>query len=542
MFVEGQATRVQADLVLPSPHWCYTLTHDRSLFSFHESLDQRGNRATLTFRYRALAHMEAEGLYLRLHVPARDFESGEAVIGWLKTKLEPLVSNNPNLLRSFGASIQVRRETALQARLSSPSFILLQHKPAHAPAGYTFWILLHNGNLPQGTEGEFTLDLEFSGQPDTTPAALTLDTNDALYDFDGFGGNYCFQLDSPITQYTLQNLTSRWARLEMSLRDWPTPAPRIQQELQLMRRFQDQGIPYVATAWYLPPGLTNRIQHITSYLQYAKQTYGVEPTLFSFNEPDLGIHVLFSPEEHRALLRDLGDDLARHGLKTKLLLGDLSNPRGTTSYLEPALRDAEAMRYVGAVAFHSWGSSTPAQYNEWAALADRLNLPLLVTEMGTDAQSYHDRSYDSYAYGLEELRQYQQILLHARPRAILYWEFTADYALCRLTPDGVQPTGRFHLTKHFTDLTPPNAQALRTTSSHEQVLFTAFRNKDTYALHIANPAAARPATLTGLPESTWRRIETTQQQGFHELPGLAASSGALTLDLPARSLTTLLSN
>ena len=209
----------------------------------------------------------------------------------------------------------------------------------------------------------------------------------------------------------------------MSLAQWNGPASdqpgsRIRTELQLMRRLQDQGIPYVASVWHLPEGLTDRIRHVSSYLLHAREQYGVEPGLFSFN---------------------------------------------------------------------------------------------------------------------------QELLLHARPQALIYWEFTAGYSLCRVAGSGVEPTGRFWLTKHFTDLTPANARALATASDHPKVLITAFAGESSIAVHIANLSDARQATLTGLPAqiAAWRPILTTGQQGYAEQPSLEPAQGALQLTLPARSLLTL---
>ena len=225
-----------------------------------------------------------------------------------------------------------------------------------------------------------------------------------------------------------------------------------------------------------------------------------------------------------------------------MLLADVSNPRGTHTYAQPAAFDAEAMKYVGAVSFHSWGGASQAQYEAWAELAERLGLPLLVAELGTDAGGWRGRSFDSYWYGIDEARMYQELLLYARPQGAMYWEFTADYSLVRLAGDTILPTGRFWLTKHFTDLTPPRSQVLATRSDHPKVLITAFEREGEYAVHIANVSAARDAILTGLPRhvTRWRAVQTTEEQGFAELAPVAAEDGGLRLSLPARSLLTLI--
>lgn len=377
-------------------------------------------------------------------------------------------------------------------------------------------------------------------------ARLAIDCSVRRYLLHGFGGNYCWQLESPVTGYTLANLAVRWARAAMNLSAWHQDPSLVRAELELMRRLQDRGIPYIASAWRLPERLPSGLESldlITSYLIHARDAYGVEPDLFSFNEPDIGIQVLFTPEEHRLLIRALGARLESLGLKTRLLLGDVGNPRGTIAFTRPTVADPSAMRYVAAVSFHSWGGAAPSQYREWGDLAQSLGLPLIVAEMGTDPEAWRTRAWDSYDYGLQELRQYQELLLHARPQAVLYWQFTGDYALCRVTESGVEPTGRFWLMKHFTNLTPPMSHALAAKSGRPDVLVTAFRNADACAVHIANTGEAREATLAGLPAETraWRAVITTEEQGFQHQPPLIAEGGRLSLSLPPRSLLTLVS-
>jgi hypothetical protein len=47
------------------------------------------------------------------------------------------------------------------------------------------------------------------------------------------------------------------------------------------------------------------------------------------------------------------------------------------TYALPAANDPEALRYCGAIGFHSWGGAKPGQYAAWGDLAERLKLPLL---------------------------------------------------------------------------------------------------------------------------------------------------------------------
>ncbi len=340
------------------------------------------------------------------------------------------------------------------------------------------------------------------------------------------------------------------------------PGTRLRREFELMRTLKDKGIPFVASVWRLPewlladrdvkgpddrqrvidPALLDEvIESITAYILYARDYYGVEPDLFSFNEPDLGIRILFTPEEHRDAVKRIGRHFERMGLRTRLLLGDTSHARGTHTYVLPAAEDPEALQYAAAISFHSWNGATPEQYQAWAELAERIQLPLLVAELGTDPSGWQGRAYDSYWYGIGELQLYQELLTHARPQGTMYWEFTSDYSLVRISGGEIQPTGRFWLTKQLANLTPPMSTALEAASDHPKVMLTAFRAGLIHTVHIANLSAARNAAITGLPVGveSWRAVLTTEDAGFVELDPLTAQDGGLSLSLPARSLLTL---
>jgi hypothetical protein len=393
------------------------------------------------------------------------------------------------------------------------------------------------------------------------PVRLTVDASKARFHFDGFGGDYCWNNESPAVGYTLKNLKLGWARTELKAQQWDrqrdNPGPEIRADLATMQRFQQMGVPYVISIWWLPERFYTdayekpRSAHfriidpekwdelldlVGSYLQYARKEYGVEPDLFSFNESNIGIYVGLTPETHVEVIKRFGAYFRKTGLKTRMLLGDATGPRDTHKFVLDAAADPEALQYVGAVAFHSWGGGTPEQYAAWGDVAEWLHLPLLVTELGVDAAAYYTRSYDSYDYGLREAQMTQELLEYAHPQGTQYWQFTNDYSLVRTGRDGtVEPTARFWLMKQFTDLTPRGSEGLASTSDEKEVLVSAFRKGDAYAVQILNLGAGRAATVQGLPAGEWHVTETTEAAQFRQAPAIRT----LTLDLPARSLVTL---
>ncbi len=431
--------------------------------------------------------------------------------------------------------------------------------------GYQIRAVIMKGPVYSGAKASLTTTLRLTNHPPAQPLVhLTLDTGHARYPFDGFGGDYCWDTRSPIANYTFENLKVNWARTEMKLLQWDkhrdTPTAEVRGDLEMMRRFQQRHVPFVISVWWLPErfytdayekpkSAHNRLiapdkwngllDLIGSYLLYAKTTYGVEPDLFSFNESNIGIYVGLTPETHIEAIKRIGAHFRKLGLKTKMLLGDATGPKDTHKFVLDAAADPEALQYVGAVAFHSWGGGSPEQYTAWGDVAEWLGLPLLVTELGVDAAAYHNRAYDSYHYGLEEARMTQELLLYARPQGTQFWQFTNDYALVRTAGIGaLEPTLRFWLMKHFTDLTPPHSDALTTASDQPTVLYTGFRKGDVYTLHILNLGASRSAELSGLPAVQWQVVETTEAAGFQKGEPVR-SNATLQLTLPARSLVTL---
>ena len=177
-------------------------------------------------------------------------------------------------------------------------------------------------------------------------------------------------------------------------------------------------------------------QSIGSYLEVLKKNYGAEPVLFSFNESDMGVNVLQSPQEHADAIKRLGACFAARGLKTRMLLGDTGNPTGD-KFIDVALADPEAAKYIGAVSFHSWNGGTVGQYTHFGEAARRLNVPLLVAEGGLDPAAWHYRNlFLEPWYGLDEIAQYVEICRIAQPLSILHWQLTADYSILAGGIDG----------------------------------------------------------------------------------------------------------
>ena len=622
LFLQGEQVDIRTDLRIPTPGWQRIpgLGQAQDVQSrredgrrtwtgripvaegqscrYEETLEEVEGAVRLTVRVTAEAEVPTEGVYLWVDLPVPVFAAGEcelAAAGQVVASAEmPRERAQPRHFASGEADRATMTDAggavSLEVALDRALAVTVQDNREWDSPTYSAFFQLAPGPLQAGQTVELQATLKLGGEPDRTPAHLTLGPGTVRYRLDGFGGNYCFGIESPVTQYTLDHLRPAWARTEMTLTEWEPendndspeetdwavleahdqPDSNLRREFQLAKEIQERGIPYVISIWRLPEWLyadpgrgpndagrrvdpeqwPELLECIGSYLLYAKRQYGVEPELFCFNEANIGVYVYFSAEEHREAIKRIGAHLRQLGLRTKMLLADATGPQGTHVYAEPAAADPEAMQYFGAVAFHSWGGGSAADYGAWGDLAERLGLPLLVTELGVDPAAWRENAYDSFAYGMREVQMYQELLRHARPQGTMQWEFTNDYGLVHEERGAdsqvtLVPTVRYHLVRHFCNLTPRSASALGVECDYPGVLFTAFAGdaggRQALTLHLANLAAGRRATITGLPREvrSLRAIRTSETESFAELEAVSVRDGSVEIELAPRSLLTL---
>jgi hypothetical protein len=378
---------------------------------------------------------------------------------------------------------------------------------------------------------------------------------------------------------------------------------RVQQAMEMARRLAQKGMPVIVSAWHPPnwailgagapsgrpsgpggeagapsepgavapsaPGAMSappqqtgprgnplnpekmaRIKDsIAGYLIFLKEEYGVEATLFSFNESDLGIDVRQTPREHAELIKTLGAYFAGKGLATKLALGDTSDAN-PIDFIKPAMRDPEAVKYVGAVDFHSWRGCTGEILAQWRDAARELNVPLVIAEGSTDAAAYrYPQIFNEQSFALYEINLYLRILSIAQPKTILQWQLTADYSI--LAGGGIfndngplRPTRRFWNLKQLAS-TPPRSFSLPAACDKQPNLTcAAFGNiaEGIYTVHIVNNGATRTATLTGLPPGVkqLRLWVTDAQRGMQESGRIPVTGGQAQFSLAATSYTTVI--
>jgi hypothetical protein len=570
--------------------WKAKLTDGNDLaVQIEQTVHEENGQLVFEFAATALQPAQLEGVLFEVLFPAEVFAKGLLRVADKSIDLPATLPADIHYWNAATPSLSVldpRRKIEVKVDAPPATKIHVQDGRKWTNIFQTM-VYIHSGDMTEGQTARLRVALSATGEVDQTPARIAVDPSQVRYKLAGIGGNYCFSIESPVTRFTLDNLKVAAARTEMSIRAWAPkkmyedpagtdyslfaaadqPGSRLRQELEMMRQFTRNRIPFTTSIWRMPAWLADTVAtssdgrrvHITeqqwpfvlqaigSYLLYAKEKYQAEPDYFSFNEPDLGVDVLQTPEEHRDGIKRLGAHFAKLGLKTKLLLGDVASPRRTHGYVQPAADDPEAMKYVGALSFHSWGGASDEQYAQWGQLAEKLKLPLIVAEAGVDAGAWRSRSYRSFGYAIREIEHYQKLLMHARPQSILYWEYTGDYSLAATeAAPGSQPgwTERLCIQKHWCDLTPPGAEALQVQSDNDAILTTVFRTASPspgYTIHLGNPWWERPVTIQGLPSTlkSLQVVRTARGELFKELAATPVVNGTVTLTLSAESLTTL---
>jgi hypothetical protein len=612
--VQGQLLETGTSLRLVRPDWVseaatrheaqrphYTRQGAQQLVTTRlDSLDLRETvtdldpgRATVAVQATARAATAMFGTFLALELPKEHYA---------QAKMQVLDAQGKALTTlALGGASASTSPVVSHVRITSPTrqldIVLAQPgpvrlRPAKAGQPALVYLPIQTGNLAKGQVAQQTFTIVATGTIDRAPVQLALDATRPGQPWAGFGGNFRLQNptgDPQVIDYCLQNMRVAYGRVEMPWQRWqpelsqdPTAAarqgqlhPHVRESMEMAQRLGKLGMPVVVTAWSAPqwavvgdqgngtgPGANGQwgaplnqanlpasYKSIADYLVYLKEQYGTEVDLFSFNESDLGINIRQTGQEHAALIKSLGAYFATRGLKTKLLLGDNSD---ATSYefIVPAMQDAAARPYIGAVSFHSWrGWDTPT-LQKWAAAATQLRLPLLVGEGSIDAQAWgYPAIFEEPTYARQEISLYLRLLAICQPLSILQWQLTSDYSPLAGggifgNPAPLHPTQRFWSLKQLA-ATPPNVAYLPLTASRPDISCAALGNPaaGVYAVHVVNNGATRPVTLTGLPTQvkTLRCYATDQAHNYQEMKPVPVTGGQAHFVLATGSYVTLVS-
>ena len=496
--------------------------------------DEGSGKININLMLNTHADVVVDGIFFCIKLPAKDYGNGEVhlVKADSSNTLLPVTAN--------GFDIPAATQ---QFKIAFSEALPVIVKKDTASNNIVIYLPLIRGELHKGDSLLRNFTIKVSGNIDKSPISIAIDTTKPGRPFDGLGGNFRLQHpnDPEVINYCLDNLRVAWARVEMPWRFWqPNQTrdssdtsklhPAVVKAMEMAQRLNKMGIPLILSAWFPPNwAITGKVnfrpvngvwgnpldpakmpeiyQSITDYILYLKKHYGVEISLFSFNESDLGINIRLTGEQHDELIKGLGAYFSTHGLKTKMLLGDNSD---ATSYkfIYPALNDPAAQPYIGAISFHSWRGWDNNTLQKWADAATRINVPLMVGEGSIDAQAWgYPQIFQEPTYALQEINLYTRLLAICQPLSILQWQLTADYS--PLIGGGIfgnneplHPGQRFWNLKQFSS-TPAHLYAMPVNCNNNNITCAALgdNGKGIYTLHLVNNGTKRQVTITGLPEN-----------------------------------------
>jgi hypothetical protein len=575
-------------------------------FSAVESVEDTGpGTAKIDLEFTFPTATDIAGAYLCLELPSSLYSGGRMQLiepvapAPADVSLAPGVKDQNEYVRATAKGVRftsARRQ--LEVMFAEPTEVVVRDDRRQNNFDFQVYLGVLLGKAEEKQPAKKSFNLKVSGEIDKAPAEIVVEASRPGPAYAGLGGNFRLQnpkTDPQVIQYNLDNMRIAFARVEMPWRTWhptenvdPLEAARagkvpqaVAQAMDMARRLTKIGMPVIVSAWFPPAwavvGTGNRAagggpgagmggggargsfldpakmdhikQSLASYLVFLKEKYGVEAAAFSFNESDIGIDVRQTDREHAELIKTLGPYFASRGLATKLLVGDTGDAR-PVDFINAAMRDPEAVKYIYAVSFHSWRACTDENLKIWSANAKALNVPLLVGEGSTDAAAYrYPQIFLEQSFALREIELYTKILAVAQPKSIIQWQLTADYSL--LVGGGVyndngplRPTQRFWNLKQLAS-SPPNTFYLPVKCDRPGLTCTAFGDiaAGNYAVHVVNTGAARPTTLTGLPaEVKQLRVWVTDtQRGMQEGARIPVTDGKAQFTLDQTSYTTLIS-
>ncbi|MEP6949036.1 MAG: hypothetical protein ABI863_07180 [Ginsengibacter sp.] len=517
--------------------------------SFKEIVEDTGTGiANVDVQFSSGGAMKMEGVFFSVALPLEDY-SAVVVQSNKNSETTTKLATLQNDLRyavskiKFGSS---RRN--LEFVFEQTTTVIIKKNSDTTNKAIQVYIPILEGDAQSGTTAQKKFMVKAGGYIDNRPVTFKLNTSKEGRPFDGFGGNFRLQnpkADPQVIDYCLQNMRVAWGRVEFPWRFWqpgknddPLVAakngklnPRVQQAMDMAVRLHKMGIPLILSGWFPPqwavvgnlnfrpsPGgvwgnqldtanMNEIYKSIADYILYLKNNYGAEVALFSFNESDLGINVRQTPLEHAALIKGLGAYFKSKGLSTKMLLGDNSDAT-TYEFIYPAMHDADAIPYIGAISFHSWRGWEKGTLQKWKAAADELKVPLIVGEGSIDAAAWnYPAIFEEQTYVLQEINLYIRLLSICQPLTILQWQLTSDYSPLAGggifgNNDSLRPTQRFWNFKQLA-FTPKGLFAMAVTYHRPDVTCAAFGDnaKGIYTIHIVNNGAGRDAVLTGMPSA-----------------------------------------
>ncbi len=325
----------------------------------------------------------------------------------------------------------------------------------------------------------------------------------------------------------------------------------------LLRQLSAQGVTLIGSVWDAPDWLVSNptekserhipperyaeaIESLATWLLRARDVYSATVSYISFNEADIGINVLLSPQEQQALIKQAAPRFAELGLTTRWLLADAANVGGCQRYAGAIWQDVETRPGLGPLACHSWDvlQISDAQLEQLGQFAQKNELELWVTEGGWDAGLWRrSAEFPTWENAFNLAMVYSRMLKFSRAQVFLYWQMSGrDYNI----NNGQQPFPIMDIIAQFAREFPAGTQVVETSPNSFTLYSVAAAAPDHAAIHlINNNIRFQPVQIEGLPPGTYYHIQSTQNHTLEVVQEVSVGEPGVTIILAPRSVNVL---
>ena len=295
-----------------------------------------------------------------------------------------------------------------------------------------------------------------------------------------------------------------------------------------------------------PEAYDEVIQMLTDFFLKAKNEYGVEIDQFSFNESDGGYQIIFSPEATIAFVKKAGQKWEESGLKTKFLLADTAQTKGTIEFATQIMADPSIWKYLGPLSFHCWWSETipDNEFERIAGFGKAWNKEVWCAELGFDAMAWKIKDMNkSYDYAMRFAKISHRMIKYAQVEVSLYWTWQNNYAI--MSADLQEKYPSYFVTRHQVDFMNTGTQIVHSTSSDPEVLaISGIRGDGKRVLQLINMKKESIAVeISGFESQKIDATSTTQTNNWEIQKDIAKTkNGKLELQLKSESVNTFVFN
>jgi hypothetical protein len=440
-------------------------------------------------------------------------------------------------------------------------------RPATSPPTIFPTDLPFTTNTPIPTETPFTVRVNIDIRLDDIQQTVGhIGSGNFIHYFGGITS-----ATEPVSLMNIEQLQPKYARVSIELQEWepvndngdPLSMKPVaffddrhnQATFELLKVLKENGVEITASIWRVPGWLVanpqddsprtisrgmypEAIESIAAWLLHARDRYGVDVDFVSFNEANLGVTVLLSPEDYAEMIRVGGKRFAELGLKTKWLLGDCSSIRGCLDYVKLIWAEDDIRSYLGPLAFHNWdgvnvSNDTITALGDWAF---EQGLDVRCTEGGWDAQLWQrSNEFPGWTNARQLAVSYNRVLKMSRATVFYYREMMGhDYQL----NDGAMPYSAMQVLQQMSEAFPPGTQILWTNPNNSAVYWVAGKTPvGDLSVHVVSNTTAERARITGLPNGAYDVIISTREEFGKNTQTFNVTDGTLLFDLPGLSVT-----